>query len=182
MRQRLESQRISAVPDHLFVPAPTITLLVPARRQHAIGLATSRFLRAPPSSMQSPDRMRCRTHACFVTPTPTKGGAAALVLSPRASAPLADSRAHAAGRDSRFALGNLVVRGLGAPRSRGKTRKSVSHVSIRRTWRKDRCRRPPASSHAKPRRRSCRGRGRLCCRGCRETSRGTRTGRRQPPA
>ena len=29
------------------------------------------------------DRMRCRPHACFVTPTPTKGGAAALVLSPR---------------------------------------------------------------------------------------------------
>ena len=29
------------------------------------------------------DRMRCRPHACFVTPTPIKGGAAALVLTPR---------------------------------------------------------------------------------------------------
>ena len=48
--------------------------------------------------------MRCRPHACFVTPTPTKGGAVALVLSPSGSGRQARCR----DRTSRFVTNAIV--------------------------------------------------------------------------
>jgi hypothetical protein len=63
---------------------PSLPMLLPGCRARRAGPALGdKRVSDQRSDACFRDRMLCRPHACFVTPTPTKGGAAALVLPPK---------------------------------------------------------------------------------------------------